>query len=213
MTKLDHIAVIAPDLASGVAYVQDVLGVAPLPGGAHPRMGTHNHLLRIDRDVFLEVIAVDPDAPRPSHRRWFGLDDEAAVSRNWRMGNRLGAYVACCDDVARTIGDRADMFGAPERLTRGDLSWTFGVRADGEVPLAGALPYLMDWGERGTPAPSMRDFGLRLLEVVVESPHHAGVEQILDAIGMFGRRPRVKLAENTRLSAIIETPRGVRTLM
>ena len=79
MTELDHIAVIAPSLAAGIAYVHDVLGVEPPKGGAHPQMGTHNHLLRLGEDVFLEVIAVDPDAPQPAHRRWFGLDDQAAA--------------------------------------------------------------------------------------------------------------------------------------
>src|SRR5262245_22737988 len=73
MTELDHIAVVAPSLAAGIAYVHDVLGVEPPKGGAHPLMGTHNHLLRLGDDVFLEVIAVDPDGPRPAHRRWFGL--------------------------------------------------------------------------------------------------------------------------------------------
>jgi catechol 2,3-dioxygenase-like lactoylglutathione lyase family enzyme len=39
MTELDHIAVIAPDLATGVAWVRDVLGVEASQGGSHPEMG------------------------------------------------------------------------------------------------------------------------------------------------------------------------------
>jgi catechol 2,3-dioxygenase-like lactoylglutathione lyase family enzyme len=211
MTELDHLTVIAPDLAAGVAWVRDVLGVEPPRGGAHPQMGTHNHLLRLGDNLFLEVVAVDPDAPRPPHRRWFGLDDRAAVERHWQAGRRLRCYVARCAGVADTIGTEGDTFGAPMRLTRGDLRWTFAVRTDGELPADGALPHLMDWGERGTPAPSMPDFGLRLRELTVETPDPDAVQSALDAIGMTGK-PNIRRADTVRLSAKIETPQGVRTL-
>ncbi|KAB2919486.1 MAG: VOC family protein [Hyphomicrobiaceae bacterium] len=211
MTELDHLAVIAPDLATGVAWVRDVLGVEPPRGGSHPQMGTHNHLLRLGDGVFLEVIAVDPDAPQPAHRRWFGLDDRAAVERHWHAGRHLRAYVARCTGVADTIGARGSTFGAPMRLTRGDRGWTFGVRPDGELPAGGALPHLMDWGERGTPAPTMQDFGLTLRELVVETPDPDAVHAALDAIGLAAK-PAIRRADAVRLSAAIDTPQGVRTL-
>ena len=211
MTELDHIAVVAPSLAAGIAHVHDVLGVEPAQGGAHPQMGTHNHLLRLGDDVFLEVIAVDPAAPRPAHRRWFGLDDQAALEQRWRDGRRLGCYVARCNGVTQTIGTRGDLFGAPMRLSRGDRTWTFGVRADGELPLGGALPHLMNWGERGNPARTMPDYGLALRELVIETPDADAVQAALDAIGML-HKPTIRRGSAVRLSAHIETPHGVRML-
>ena len=211
MTMLDHVAVIAPDLATGAAWVREVLGVEPLPGGEHPQMGTHNRLLRLGDDVFLEVIAVNPAAPQPPQRRWFGLDDTTAVNRHWQSGLRLRAYVARCDGLAATIGNRGETFGTPMRATRGDLSWLFGVRPDGALPGGGALPYLMDWEQRGTPAPTMRDFGLKLRELVIETPDPDGIRSTLEAIGM-ARTPRIERGAGVRLSAIIDTPNGLRTL-
>jgi Glyoxalase-like domain len=211
MTVLDHIAVIAPDLETGNAWVREVLGVSPLPGGKHPLMGTHNCLLRIGEDVFLEVIAVDPAAPAPAVSRWFGLDDQASVQRNWQSGRRLGAYIARCHDVAATIGSQGGIFGQSTQLTRGDLVWTFGVRCDGSLPLGGALPHVMDWGSRGPLAPALQDFGLRLRELIVEAPDPGAVHAGLDAIGM-ARKPTIRKAEAVRLSAAIETPHGVRML-
>jgi hypothetical protein len=211
MTEIDHIAVIAPHLAEGVAWLRDALGVEPLTGGAHPEMGTHNHVLRLGDDVFVEVIAADPAAPRLAHRRWFGLDDRAAVERHWREGRRLRAYVARCTDVGGTVGAAADTFGVPMRISRGDRSWTFAVRPDGELPLSGALPCLMDWGARGTPAPAMPDLGLRLLALRVEAPDPEAVEAALDTIGMV-RKPEIRRGPQVRLTATIETPAGVRVL-
>ena len=43
----DHLVVLAPSLASGVAWAEVTLGVTPGPGGEHPLMGTHHRLLRL----------------------------------------------------------------------------------------------------------------------------------------------------------------------
>jgi hypothetical protein len=211
MTELDHIAVIAPDLAAGVAWVREVLGVEMPAGGKHPEMGTHNHHVGLGPDVYLEVIAADPEAPRPPHRRWFGLDDREAVERHWREGRRLRGYVAHCADMAATIGGQAEMFGAPMRISRGDRHWLFAVRADGRLPLDGAAPSLIDWLEPGTPAPMMPDLGLRLQSLRVETPDPDALQAALDAIGM-ARKPEIGRGPQVRLAATIATPRGVRVL-
>ena len=211
MTELDHIAVIAPDLAAGVAWVRGVLGVEPPTGGKHPEMGTHNRLLGLGPDAYLEIISVDPEAPNPPHRRWFGLDDADAVERHWREGRRLRGYVARAIDIAAAIGAHGETFGAPMRISRGDRSWLFATRADGDLPMGGALPCLIDWGERGTPAPAMPDLGLRLQSLRVETPHPDAVHATLDAIGMV-RRPEISRAAEVRLTATIATPQGVRVL-
>jgi catechol 2,3-dioxygenase-like lactoylglutathione lyase family enzyme len=211
MTQLDHIAVIAPDLATGVAWVREALGVEMPAGGKHPEMGTHNRLVGLGPDVYLEVIAADPEAPQPPHRRWFGLDDRAAVERHWREGRRLRGYVARCTGIANTIGDKGETFGAPIRVSRGDRHWLFAVRLDGKLPLGGAGPCLIDWLGRGTPAPTLPDLGLRLQSLSVETPDPDAVHAALDAIGM-AREPEVRRGPQVRLTATIATPQGVRVL-
>jgi hypothetical protein len=77
---IDHLTVTAPTLESGAEYVRRALGVTPGPGGQHPRMGTHNLLLRLGESAFLEVIAPEPGSCRPDRPRWFGLDSEGESS-------------------------------------------------------------------------------------------------------------------------------------
>ncbi|MGH6623755.1 MAG: VOC family protein, partial [Burkholderiaceae bacterium] len=75
-SELDHLIVACSDLATGVSWVAERLGVEPQPGGRHEAMGTHNALLRLGARCYLEVIAIDPEAAAPARPRWFGLDDE-----------------------------------------------------------------------------------------------------------------------------------------
>ncbi len=72
--SLDHIVIAAKTLKQGIDYVADHLGMEPQPGGQHTRIGTHNALLSLGADCYLEVIAIDPELPTPNRPRWFGLD-------------------------------------------------------------------------------------------------------------------------------------------
>ncbi len=64
--RLDHLVISARTLDEGTQYVADTLGVAPAGGGAHPLMRTHNRLLNLWGGVYLEVIAIDPEAAEPA---------------------------------------------------------------------------------------------------------------------------------------------------
>ena len=74
MNKLDHIVIAAQDLAQGAEYLRATLGVDVAPGGKHQSMATHNLLMQLGNDCYLEVIAIDPEGETPRHPRWFALD-------------------------------------------------------------------------------------------------------------------------------------------
>ena len=51
---LDHLVIGAASLAQGADWLAERLGVTLPPGGAHPRMGTHNRLTALGPDSFLD---------------------------------------------------------------------------------------------------------------------------------------------------------------
>ena len=57
--KIDHFMYAVADLDDGLAWAEDVFGVAPALGGAHEGLGTRNALLSLG-DMYLEIIAPDP---------------------------------------------------------------------------------------------------------------------------------------------------------
>ncbi|MBY6164325.1 VOC family protein [Pseudooceanicola nitratireducens] len=160
MLALDHIVIAAPSLAAGTAHVRDQTGIDMPKGGEHPLMGTHNHLVRMGADEFLEVIAVNPEAPAPQRPRWFNLDQP--VQRP-----RLSHWVVRCTDMEATRPLFPDTHGPAIPVTRGDLRWLLTVPEDGSLPLDGVAPSLIDWQTAPLPPTRMpgADAALTALEL------------------------------------------------
>ena len=211
MPVLDHLAVVAPTLAEGVAHVRASLDLDIPEGGRHPEMGTRNHLLRLGEALFLEVIAVDPEAPPPDRPRWFGLDEADAVRADWESGRRLRAFVARTNDLDGALARRPGLFGSASRMSRGTLSWRFALRGDGALPMDGLLPCLMDWGSTGHPARTMPDLGARLVQFRVAHPEPARAAELYRDLGLIDA-PEIAAGPALRFTAEIATPSGLRTL-
>lgn len=57
--QVDHLVVGSADLDTGIAWVTERLGVAPVLGGVHDGFGTRNALVGLG-DQYLEVLSLDP---------------------------------------------------------------------------------------------------------------------------------------------------------
>ena len=142
MLKLDHISVIAPSLAEGLAHVRACLDLDVPFGQRHAYMGTYNHLLQLGDTVYLEIVALDPEADGPGRPRWFGLDDQKKVRSDWDEGRRLRGWVARTDAIDTIIAGRRDIFGEKVPLPAVNSSFDFAIPDDGSLPLDGAAPSL-----------------------------------------------------------------------
>lgn len=183
MRELDHLVVAARTLEEGAAWVEAKLGVATLPGGKHALMGTHNRLLSLGPGRFLEVIAIDPDAPQPPRPRWFDLDAPSMRERLAR-GPALIHWVERTDDLETALRDHSERIEILS-LSRGPYRWRIGVRPDGLRPAGGSSPTLIQWEGDLHPAGALPDSGCRL--------------ERFDPL-------------NGWLSATFSTPSGVRTI-
>ena len=204
--EIDHLVVAAPTLASGADWVARTLGVAPGAGGAHPRMGTHNLLLRLGESQFLEVIAPDPAAPRPDRPRWFALDELAPDATL-----RLAGWVARTDDLrqcpAALLGEAGDI----ETMARGAREWLITIPSDGRLPLGGALPMLIEWQAPRSPAGAgLPDAGCTLAALGLRHPQPGRLAQLLSLAGLEGGVAAASGAPG--LWADIVTPAGLRRL-
>ncbi len=211
MLQLDHITIIAPSLADGVAHVRECLGIDVPFGRHHQDMGTHNHLLRLGESVYLEIIAVNPDAPRPPHPRWFGLDDQEAVRAAWDNGFRLRGWVARTTDIDSVLARHEELLGKKTQLSAGASFFFFSIPADGSLPLGGVAPSVIDRGGRPPSVAAMADLGAELRAVIVEHPKPDDVADLYGKLGIE-TPPEVRKGEHFRYRATIQTRDGLREL-
>jgi hypothetical protein len=210
MLQLDHITVAADTLAAGVAHAEAALGVTIPFGGAHPLMGTHNHLLRLGETLFLEVIAPDPNAGRLSRRRWFSLDDPARRAE-LAASPRLVTWVVATDDIERALAEMPHAAGPAVTVTRGDLKWLISVPDDGAMPFGGAFPTLIQWPRGPHPAFRMADLGCSLLSLEIAHPEAELIGRLLRPF-LGDQRVRFVTMDKPSLRATISTPQGERRL-
>ncbi|MDN3627490.1 VOC family protein [Methylobacterium isbiliense] len=207
---LDHVAIAANSLEAGVAAVEEALGVAFGPGGQHREMGTHNRLLRLGSDLFLEVIAIDPAAPPPGRPRWFAFDAAGTAAR--LAAPRPWTWVIRADgdpEAARAALPPA--LGPFVRVSRGALAWRLTVPEDGGMALDGYLPALIAWPEGPHPAARMAEAGCGLRRLTVVHPQAERIRAPLAALLDADRRVAVETGP-PHLAIEIDTPHGPRRL-
>ena len=209
MNHLDHIVIAAASLQQGVDYLQRILGVEIPPGGKHHSMATHNHVMQLGNDAYIEVIAIDPDGEPPRHPRWFGLDT-AQIRAAIREQPRLITWVINTSDIQALASSAGFDIGMPTRLGRDNLSWDFALPDDGRLLGDGLLPYCIQWHTTPHPSQQMVDNGCLLQELTIHHNRPHWLDDRLDAIeaGHLVHIEPLPDDQTAFLSATIDTPSG-----
>ena len=205
-SAIDHLVVTAPNLAVGIDYVERSLGCKMQPGGQHPRMGTHNSLLKLGDQCYLEVIAIDPNAASPQRPRWFELDTLAANSRP-----RLAGWVMRTNDIQRVAQLPQLNVGPVEEMSRGTLEWQITIPSDGRFVCDGIVPSVIQWNGETHPASRLPDSGISLITLVARHPQATNVNDWLANAGFAGFLDLQPPADNSSIefTALLKTPNGV----
>jgi hypothetical protein len=212
-SELDHLVVAAAKLEDGVAWVERELGVAPAAGGKHAAMGTHNAVLRLGARVYLEIIAIDPEADPPARPRWFSLDEPDMQARiaerpaliTWAV--RTQSLAAACARVP-DLGEILPM-------ARNDYRWKIAVPEDGALAWGGILPAAIQW-EAGDddvvhhPCDVLPDSGCELKSLKLSHP-----AAVLGKAGILGLFRELRIAGPVdlksgpkQLTAVVRTAHG-----
>ena len=178
MTGLDHILWAAPDLGAGERIIENLTGVAPARGGAHPGFGTRNSLIGLDPGVYLEIISPD-------------------LAQDLK-GNRGGVIVALRRPGIMTFAIRSDNLDAlSDAARREGLSLQGpvamhrnrpdGVRIDWTIlhledrRFGEAIPFVIDWGVSPHPSESV-PAGCQLRSFAVLHPEADALARLYGAL-------------------------------
>lgn len=197
---IDHLIYAHPDLDLAVAAMRDRFGVEAGGGGSHPGRGTHNKLLALGPETYLELIAPDPDQPTPTTPRPYGV---AGITQ----GGLVGWALAVDDIVAARMHAQEHGFD-PGEVIEGQREDSAGRLLRWQVTrnaqAAGPIPFLISWGDTRHPAVDA-PVGLNLTSVAVEHPRPT---EIITALVALGADIEVRRAPRRALVAKIESPCG-----
>lgn len=203
--KLDHLVFVVPDLAAAIEDFERQLGIAPTFGGRHPGIGTHNAILPLLDETYLELMAIDPDSPPPSRARPFGLDELAEP--------RLAAWAVRSRDIASDV-DRSRERGFDPGLIvamnreepSGEvLHWKLSLdpRRFGE----GVVPFVIDW--QTSLHPTSRAIGSTARCVLSAfSAEHPEPDSIRSALESMHVALEVETGARAALKATLDGPLG-----
>ena len=202
LSQVDHLVYATTDLDRGMADIEQLTGVRPSPGGQHPGRGTHNALLSLGPNVYLEIIARDPAQPEPATPRAFGLDTLTSPRLvTWSAkGTQLNQLHRAAADSNIALG--AVFSGSRRRPDGVLLSWQF---TDPAVSIGdGIMPFFIDWGSSPHPSQSAAR-GATLIAFRAEHPDAQRVQRMLQQLGL---KLTVSKGSLPALIATIEGPRG-----
>jgi Glyoxalase-like domain len=216
-SELDHLVIGCASLEAGIDWVEQKLGVRPMPGGQHAAMGTHNALLKLGPRTYLEVIAIDPEAAAPPRPRWFALDEPEMRAR-LAQSPALITWVVRTESLATACARVPDL-GEILSMSRNDFRWKIAVPESGALPWGGVLPAAIEWlaGDDGVarhPCDSLSASGCELAGLQLSHPAAvlgtSGIVALFRELRILGP---VDLKPGPReLAATIRTPSGEKVL-
>jgi Glyoxalase-like domain len=130
-----------------VADLEGRSGIHAQAGGKHVGLGTHNALLALGPQTYLEIIGPDPDQPEPPVPRPFGIGD---ITRGQLVG-----WALACDDIDQAVAEARSHGYDPGEVVDGCrvgpagtvLRWRGGGRCAGRR----ACPFSHLLGQHRTP--------------------------------------------------------------
>lgn len=205
--KLDHLVIAADSLKQGKNYLYDVYGLELSPGGQHPAMGTHNSVLNLANDSYLEIITIDPNGKKPNTPRWFNLDSDS-LQKQIKEKPKLITWVARTDNFKGLKEQSITDIGTARAMTRGNLNWEFGFSDDGSLFSGGVLPYIIQWGAAEHVSRAILNKNYSLIKLELFHPEPNTIKKALKSLGFMGSL-EISQANAISLKAHIQTPKGL----
>ncbi len=195
MHELDHIVFGAINLEEGTLFVESILQAKLSDIGYHKDMGTHNRVIRISEDVYLEVIAIDPKMKKLKNRKWFNLDNLNLQSKLKKSPQIIG-YVIKNNHMK--LSKYYDPFF---EASRANYKWKFAMPTckknilDSEIIETGIIPSLISWKSE-KPVYQMKKNQFELISFEIQLSEKQ--QHINTFLSSFGKIEHVLVSSTTK---------------
>ena len=202
ISRIDHLVFAVPELKSGIEYIQDLLQVSVYPGGRHLTFGTHNALIRIESNTYLEIIAPDPDNPRVDDL-WMGLSlvESPGKLTRWAISSPIGN--AILTELNKYNPELSKISEGLRKKEDGSiLKWMLTPPAP--HPLIEICPFFIDWGNSIHPT-SILPLECELQSLQLYSDNAIQVNRLNNALDI---EIEVLQSSQSRIEAHLHSPKG-----
>ena len=206
--RIDHIVIGADNLISGTRILENKLNTKFISGGEHKIMGTHNNLLKLQKEIYLEVIANNPNIESIPHSRWFSLD-KLETKEKIKKSPRSLCWMLAVDNIEDVVNNCGYHPGEILQLSRGDLKWKVTVPSDGSLIDNGVLPFLIEWPKNIHPSKNLTNSRIKLNNINLFHPKVNNTKNIInnliksDLINIFEGLPKIEFNLETINEKII----------
>ena len=207
-SRIDHIVIAATNLISGTKNLETKLSTKFSPGGEHKTMGTHNKLLKLQSNIYLEIISNNPNVSKPSRQRWFSLD-ESSIKEKIKKSPRLLCWVLEVDNIEDTVKKCGYNPGKILQLSRDELTWKVTVPSNGKLVEHGVLPVLIEWPSNQHPSKKLNNSKVSINNISLFHPEPYKIKSIIsnliesDLIYVSEGLPKMKLIFTTQNEKVV----------
>jgi len=207
-SRIDHIVIGAVNLISGTKILETKLRTKFSPGGEHQIMGTHNKLLKLQSDIYLEVIANNPNIDKPSRQRWFSLD-ETKTKEKIKHAPKTLSWVLAVDNIEKTVKTCGYNPGEILQMSRGELTWKITVPSNGGLVDNGVLPALIEWPINQHPSTNLINSKVSINKLSIFHPESYKIKNIIsnliesDLINVSDGFPKIELILTTQNGNVV----------
>jgi len=207
-SRIDHIVIGANNLISGTSILETKLNVKFSSGGEHKIMGTHNKLLKLQSNIYLEVIANNPNANKLTRPRWFSLDENNIIEKIKDTPRTL-CWVLEVENIEDTVKNCGYNPGEILKLSRDSMNWKVTVPPDGKLIDNGILPILIEWNKDQHPSKKLSNSYVSLNKISLYHQDPKKIKKIIsnlihsDLIQILEGSPKIELFFTTQNGKII----------
>ncbi len=203
LSQIDHLVYACSSLEKGMAEIEELTGAKVQLGGVHQGRGTHNALLALGENCYLEIIAPDPLQAAVARPLWMGLEalEKSRLTRWCVKSADLGLLKQKTNALALNIGS---IQAGQRNLPNGEqLNWQ--LSDPKACAYDGLLPFFIDWQDSPHPA-SLLPQSCQL--IALEASHPKGI-LIKDTLQKLDLELAVKPASEVAIIAHIQSPNGL----
>ena len=207
-SRIDHIVIGAANLISGTNILEAKLGTKFSPGGEHQIMGTHNNLLKLQSDIYLEVIANNQSVDKPYRPRWFSLD-EAGTKEKIKYSPRILCWVIGVDNIEKSVKTCGYNPGEIIQISRDELTWKITVPSNGSLVDNGILPTLIEWPSGQHPSKKLTNSKISINRLTLFHPEAYEIKTIIsdliesELIHVSRGLPKIELILSTQSGKVV----------